>query len=231
MCRPKSAAAEPPPYAVAVAACFGASLWPLFRGSAYERGIREALAHVTTRTRRRAIFKHVDRKFWFLGKGGEPALIEHSALLDELIEAVLQHQRVNVQYTHFDGHSEHLRLEPLSIAVHDHQLYLVARKDDHTLHPYRFCRIATAAVLSDRFEYPSRGEYDPDQVFRDSFGVFLNLPVEDVEVVPSRKWENYVRTHKWHGSQSFTVEHDGVHVAVHVAVPGSGRTGSAWRHR
>jgi hypothetical protein len=69
------------------------------------------------------------------------------------------------------GSLQHLRLEPLSIVVHDHQLYVVGRDHQGGLHPHRFSRISSVDVLDDSFQYPGRTEYDPDQVFRDSFGI------------------------------------------------------------
>ena len=75
-----------------------------------------------------------------------PAL---SPLLDEVIEAVLRHQVPSLEYTRFSGASEHLRLEPLSIVVHDHPLFVVGRDERGALHPYRFSRIRSVDVLDD----------------------------------------------------------------------------------
>jgi WYL domain len=207
-----------PPYPTAVAACFGASLWPLFKGSTYQAGIRDALHQVIGRTKRRSVFKDIDRKFWFLARGGELALLDRAHLLDEALEAVLQHKAISVEYVRFDGTQQHLRLEPLSIVVHDHQLYVVARGEDALLHPYRFSRLKAVEVLDDTFTYPSRSEYDPEQVFRDSFGVFLNLPVHDVELKLAKRWSAFAQTHRWHASQVVEVAKDHVRVRLHVRV-------------
>lgn len=207
-----------PGYATAVAACFGSSLWPLFEGSAYQTGIRDALNHVVGRTKRRAVFKDIDRKFWFLRRGGEPALLDRAALLDEVLEAVLHSRAISVAYTRFEGDSERLRLEPLSIAVHDHQLYVIGRGDGGRLHPYRFSRIAEVDVLDDEFPYPSRSQYDPAQVFHDSFGIFLNLPSQDVELKLHKRWSTFAQTHRWHVSQVVERVDDHVRVTLHVRV-------------
>ncbi len=207
-----------PEYPTAVAACFGASLWPLFRGSSYEAGIRNALTHVVGRTKRRLVFENIDRKFCFLRRGGEAALTEKQTVLDDVIEAVLHHRVLLVRYTRFAGNSEQLRLEPLSIAVHDHQLYVLARSPRRALHPYRFARLESVDVLDDVFSYPSRQTYDPEQVFRDSFGVFLDLPVRAVELRLQKRWEVYARTHRWHDSQVVTVGSDHVRVKLRVRV-------------
>lgn len=216
------APAPPPPYPTAVAACFGASLWPLFHGSSYEQGIREAARDVVGRTRRRAVFRDIDRKFWFLRRGGEVALLDRSPLLDEIIDAVLRHRVLSVEYTRFTGDAHHLRIEPLSIVVHDHQLYVVAREGDGDgagrLHPYRFARIRAAEALDQTFEYPARAAYDPGQVFRDSFGIFLDKPVHDVVLKLTKSWATYAQSHRWHDSQQVEVGRDHVMVRLHVRV-------------
>jgi hypothetical protein len=210
--------ASPPTYPTAVAACFGSSLWPLFEGTTYKEGIRDAFRDVVGRTSRKAVFRDIDRKFWFLRRGGEVALLDRSLLLDEIIEAVLHHQVLSARYTRFDGTTEHLRLEPLSLVVHDHQLYVVARGPGGKLHPYRFSRFHEVEVLDDPFEYPARSEYDPGQVFRESFGVWLDKPVRDVEVKLAKRWITYAQSHRWHDSQTVKVEADHVSVRMRVRV-------------
>jgi hypothetical protein len=221
------AEARTPSYPTAVAACFGASLWPLFRGSSYQAGIRDALGDIIGRTRRRAVFKDIDRKFWFLRRGGEPALLDRAPLLDETIEAVLHHRVIVIDYTRFGGGVEGLRVEPLSIVVHDHQLYVIgrtqvawsARRDANTvLHPYRFSRIASVDVLPDTFKYPDRDAYDPEKVFRDSFGIFLDRPVEDVVLLLNAGWATYAQSHTWHESQRISSHGDRVEVRLHVGL-------------
>jgi predicted DNA-binding transcriptional regulator YafY len=188
------------------------------RTATYREGIRDALRDVIGRTKRRAVFRDIDRKFWFLRRGGEVALLDRSTLLDEVIEAVLRHRVVSAKYTRFSGASEHLRLEPLSIVVHDHQLYVVARSEDGGLHPYRFSRFSEVEALEDPFEYPSRSEYHPEQVFRDSFGIFLDKPVEEVEVRLGKQWITYAQSHRWHDSQTVKVGADHVVVRMRVRV-------------
>jgi predicted DNA-binding transcriptional regulator YafY len=209
--------APQPTYPTAVAACFGASLWPLFQGSGYQAGIRDALADVIGRTRRRAVFKDIDRKFWFLRRGGEVGLFERAPLLDEAIEAVLHHKIIAIEYTRFDGSVERLRLSPLSIVVHDHQLYVIGQTEEG-LHPYRFSRIVSVDVLDEAFHYPSRSEYDPERAFRDSFGVFLDRPVANVELRLHARWSTYARTHRWHDSQVVRVRRDHVEIQLRVGL-------------
>jgi len=208
-----------PSYPTAIAACFGSSLWPLFEGTSYQEGMKDALRDVVGRTRRQGVFRDIDRKFWFWRRGGEVALLERGGLLDDVLEGVLQHKVLSIEYMRFSGALERLRVEPFSIVVHDHQLYVVGRTDETKLHPYRFARMQSAEVLGDTFTYPSRAEYDPQKVFKDSFGIFLDLPVQEVELLLSRRWLPYAQSHRWHDSQKVTVASDGrVHVRLRARV-------------
>ncbi len=102
--------------------------------------------------------------------------------------------------------------------MHDHQLYVVGRDGEGGLHPYRFSRISSVDVLDDTFEYPGRTEYDPEQVFRDSFGIFLDLAVQDVELKLHKQWATYAQSHRWHDSQKVEVAADHVVVRMRVRV-------------
>lgn len=202
----------PPSFPAIVAACLGTSLSRVFEGSAYERTMRDALAYLLSRARKEALFRNIDRKFLFVARGGEVAFPERSGDLDDLIDAVLHSYAVTVEYRRFDGRAESLVLRPLSIAVYDHQLYIIASTVDGAPHPYRFARIASVtAHKSSGFTYPARVEYDPDQLFRDSFGIFISdtYPVRDVAVRLSADWANYARSHRWHKSQKVKSNPDG----------------------
>jgi predicted DNA-binding transcriptional regulator YafY len=102
--------------------------------------------------------------------------------------------------------------------VHDHQLYVVARDGEGELHPYRFSRIRSVDVLDESFSYPDRLAYDPEQVFRDSFGIFLGLPVQDIELRLHKQWATYAQSHRWHDSQRVDVAGDHVVVRMRVSV-------------
>lgn len=201
-----------PSFPEVVAACLGTSLSRVFEGSAYERTMRDALDYLLSRARKEALFRNIDRKFLFVARGGEVAFPERSGDLDDLVDAVLRSYTVTVEYRRFDGRAESLLLQPLSIAIYDHQLYVIASSSDGATHPYRFARIASLTVHTrDTFSYPPRVEYDPDRLFRDSFGVFISdtYPVRDVAVRLSAHWTNYARSHRWHKSQKVIPNPDG----------------------
>jgi predicted DNA-binding transcriptional regulator YafY len=122
---------------------------------------------------------------------------------------------------HFSGVSEALRLEPLSIVVHDHQLYVVARgvgrgSAGRALHPYRFARLGSVEVLEETFTYPARAEYDPEALFESSFGIFVDPPLAAVELRLHPRWRVYAQSHRWHDSQE--VGSDGDRVTVRLSV-------------
>lgn len=208
-----AACSPPPTFPELVAACLGASLSRMFEGSSYERTMKAALAYLLGRARRHGSFEHVDRKFLFVAQGGEVAFPERSDDLDDLIDAVLHSYAVTVPYRRFDGKDEVLKLQPYSIAIYDHQLYIIAPSTDGPEpHPYRFARMGEVTThRTESFTYPAKAQYDPDQVFRDSFGIFISPkhPVKDVVVRLSRSWAQYAQTHRWHRSQRVEMNLDG----------------------
>jgi predicted DNA-binding transcriptional regulator YafY len=209
-----------PSHPAAVAACWAAGLADMFVGSDYERGVRDALAYVTGRARRSSEFKHVDRKFVFLARGGESSLPESAEQLDDLVDAVLRSRHATIKYVHFDGREESLRIQPLSMAIYDHQIYVIGVRGDGSRYPFRLSRVKAVNVESESFEYPERAIYDPKQLFRDSFGIFIDEenPVVRVRVRLNERWRGYCRTHRWHPSQRIDDVPGGVVVTLSTRI-------------
>jgi predicted DNA-binding transcriptional regulator YafY len=207
-----------PSHPAAVAACWAAGLADVFAGSDYERGVRDALAYVTTRARRSSEFKNVDRKFLFLARGGDSSLPDAAGHLDDLIDAVLRNRYTTIDYVHFDGNQERARIQPLSMAIYDHQLYVIGAREDGTRHPFRLSRIKSVSAGTESFAYPDRAVYDPKQLFRDSFGIFIDETnaVVRVRVHLDERWRVHCRTHRWHPSQRIDDVTDGVVVTISV---------------
>jgi hypothetical protein len=78
----------------------------------------------------------------------------------------------------------------------------------------------TAEREEANFSYPTQSEYDPDQIFEDSFGVFLgaDFAVRDVQVKLTGGWSNYSQFHRWHRSQRIIRCADGVIVHLRARV-------------
>jgi predicted DNA-binding transcriptional regulator YafY len=212
--------AEPPSLAVLIGACFGASLGPLFEGTTYQKALSDARDHLLRQSRRRGTFHDVERKFIFLSQGGEISLPEKDAQLEELICAVLDQNPVSFEYEDFTSAVSPRCVEPLSLAVYKHQIYLIGRERNGALRSFRFSRILNAEADGRSFKYPSKAEYDPEQVFAQSFGIFVreDQVVEHVELKLEPRWAAHVKSHRWHRSQRAAVSENDVRIHLDVAV-------------
>jgi predicted DNA-binding transcriptional regulator YafY len=191
------------PTSTIMAGYFASSLARLFDGTIYEPGMRDVadtLLAVSGASRR---FENADRQFVFVVRGGEIALPAKEGLLSDLLQLLQDSHRAKLLYKTGGGRRVVASVQPLSIAIYDHQLYLVARRTDGSFHPFRFARIERVARLPQRAPYPSRSEYDPDQLFRDSIGIHVDerFPVRDVELIVSNRWKGFMDSHRWHRSQ------------------------------
>lgn len=209
-----------PSYPAAVAACWAAGLSEVFVGSDYEQGVRDALAYVTGRAKRSAEFKHVDRKFIFVARGGESSLPDSAERLDELVDAVLRNRFATIHYVDFEGREKTARIQPLSLVIYDHQIYVIAIRADGERRLYRLSRIRSIEVSRESFEYPERATYDPKELLRDSFGIVIGEPgpAARVRVRLDKKWKTYAQTHRWHPSQQVEEGPDGVIVTLTARV-------------
>jgi hypothetical protein len=196
---------------LAAAACFGASLARLFRGTPYETLLDEVRRSVTRRARKPQDFEEATRKFLFITQAGEFALPDRLGILDDLVEAVLKQQRVHLDYTAFGGDERCVEISPWSIAIYNHQLYVLAEGESSTPRAYRLSRIRSLRVRAKTFKYPDRSVYDPENLFRDTFGIFVRGedPVEEVVLSLSSAWRTYAHTHVWHTSQRVFDQPDG----------------------
>lgn len=209
-----------PPLGTMIAACLGASLSKVFEGTTYEAAMADVVRHVVETSREPGRFSNARRQFVFVARGGEKGLPEGQPLLDELIEAILRGRYVRIRYVGFDGNGRLETIRPLSLAVYEHQLYLLGQGDEGRLHPYRFARIANAEALTKRFEYPDKDSYEPERMFADSFGVFVDpkYPLERVEMSLDPRWAHYVKSHRWHPSQEARRHNGRIQLSLRVRV-------------
>jgi len=185
------------------AACLVSSLASTLRGTNFEEPARRIVEDVVKRSLPHQGTSNLDRKFWFVARGGDRALRDRG-MFGAVVAAVLEEQVVRFEYEHFDGRKETLQLEPLTLALHDHQFYLICRRrEPPRFYPYRLARMSNVTVHSG-FTYPGVAEYDLPTVFRAAFGIFIAKegPIETVRLRLTGKWVRYVETHRWHESQS-----------------------------
>ncbi|MEQ8277710.1 MAG: WYL domain-containing protein [Deltaproteobacteria bacterium] len=210
---------EPPSLPEVIAACLASSLSGLFRDSQYEHRIQTVFDFIVRSARRRPGFANIRRKFYFVVGGGEVALAQNEGLLDDAINALIASKWIRIRYVHFNGDEETVDIQPLTLAIHDHQLYLVGQNST-ARHPYRFARIRDLEELETRFSYPTASEYDPTTLFRSSFGVFVSedFPSQRVVVRLHPRWETYALNHRWHPSQEVKRGDNGITVRLQVRV-------------
>ncbi len=186
------------------AACLVSSLATALRETRMQRQVERLRKEWVERSRRSDVARDLDRKFWFVTRGGETALPKAETRLADVIEALLGEREIRFDYVHFNGDREKgIQAQALTLALHEHQFYVIARRPDRRPHPYRFARIANLRV-GKRAEYPDEGTYNPRQLFRHVFGIFIGQPDEPVQHLKLRfsaKWGSYIPSHCWHESQ------------------------------
>lgn len=210
----------PPERPAAIAACFASSLARLFEPSKYGAAMREALSYVLQAMPDCASFADIDRKFIFLRRGGEAAVERNVALLDVVVDAVIDGRLVELEYRRFDAEITRKVVRPLSLAVYEHQIYLIAYSSKSLPTIYRLARILNARAQQDRFEYPPSSTYNPEVLFRSQFGIIVDetKPIANVVVKLAPRWKVYVDGHRWHASQRTTIEGDHIVVRLDVRV-------------
>jgi hypothetical protein len=206
------------PVATTIAACVGASLARLFEGTSFEAGMHDLVHYVSRDAFHPERFQDSRRQFVFLVRGGEKALPENEELLEEVVDALQRRRGLRIRYRGFDGSRSTVRIEPLSLALYDHQLYVIGRPPGGSTHPYRFSRIEAAETAGGTFQYPDKDSYDPERVFADSFGIAVDekYPVTRIEVSLAGRWSAFVRSHRWHRSQESFARGGRVHVRLRV---------------
>ena len=107
--------------------------------------------------------------------------------VDRIAACILQRRQLTCDYTHFGGKGTRVRLEPWSLVPSEEGLFCYARCADSdamdhvdTRRLYKVSRMARVRKSPEPFVYPPLDSYDPAQVFRHCFGVFL--PHEDAQV-------------------------------------------------
>lgn len=206
-----------------VVSYFGMSLARLFQGSVYESATAEVIDCLLKRTRKPDLFRDSERKFYYHRQGGEMCLPEAAKILQCLIDSIMRCRTVSLRYHNMQGVPIDRIVNPLTLTIYSHHLYLVATpKEGTTLepHPYRVSRIMSAEQTESKFKYPSKAEYDPDQLFRDSLGIFIGgvYKVEDVKIRLSKHWRRLAENYRWHNTQK--IQDDGAHIYLtyHVRI-------------
>jgi predicted DNA-binding transcriptional regulator YafY len=202
-----------------IAACCGASLGSLLTGSSYERGLVESVEAILGLASRPELFREWRRKFVFLTRGGEVNLAGDEGPLDDLLDALLDQEAISFEYMDFEGTIKKWEeIEPLSLAICDHQLYLLGFvPTEERVRTFRYARLRSVAFSGRTFRYPSPEDYEPKRLFEDSLGIHRGGEApEEVCVRLHRKWLPFALSHRWHASQ--TVEQNTGAILVRLRV-------------
>lgn len=209
-----------PSLGTVIAACLGGSLSRLFERTSYESGMTAVVQYLVDQAKGADAFRNARRQFVFVAGGGEVALPESAGILDDLLGAILGGKYVRIRYVGFEGIPRYEQVQPLSFAVYEHQLYLLGTGASGRPKPYRFSRIRSVSVLPKEFAYPDKEAYEPETLFADSLGVFVDpkYDVERIELSLHSRWTHFVKTHRWHRSQQSWREGERLHLALKVRV-------------
>ena len=151
----------------------------------------------------------VSRMFFVKSRTLAPLEVDPD-VVDRVADAILTQHCLTGEYTRFDGQRDYISLEPYSIVFGEHGVYcygLCTESDNpasvdrrRLYHLGRFRRLKR---LADRFSYPTRDEYDPETVWRYSFGIFAAEDEQPVTLTLAfaPNWSRYVERHRFHESQ------------------------------
>ena len=194
----------------ALAVAFGAAFAGVFSGTDYEHELRKARDEVLDglASKHQRFLSDISRKVHVVTGGGD-VLSEGPERLTAAVNAILQQRVVRLRYRRFSGAEESLEVKLYSLVVHAGKLYVVGSAAEWRHYPYRLARIVELQSTTQHFEYPSRAEYDPAIVFRDSLGVFVDPDPCRVVVRLASDWRTYALHHRWHASQTVVGQSDG----------------------
>lgn len=135
-------------------------------------------------------------------------------LLRELLVALFQQERIEVDYQASNSEPGRRTLEPLSLMSWRGGLYLLARQAGSTrVKTFVVDRMQELKRLGVWFEYPSRQDFDPAHYTEGSFGIFTedNDDSYDVELIfQDIRWlKVYLKERRWHPRQQFEELPDG----------------------
>ena len=136
-------------------------------------------------------------------------------VLATLLQALFFSRRVRIRYRSLEPAAPRTHtLCPLTLVFWRSALYIVAAYTPDG-RPYLFAidRIESAERTADRFRYPRAQDYDPEDLFEGSFGIWQDPDGTATEVVlrfAARPWlHRYLRERTWHPSQRFEPIDDG----------------------
>lgn len=131
-------------------------------------------------------------------------------LLWPLVDAIARRRLVRVTYRAPSSGNKprQYRVLPLKLVVHDGALYLHAWQSHFkTVLLLNLQRLTALEVQSETAELPEA--YDPDQLERTAFGIFIGKTLTNFELEFDAFARPYIEERTWHPSQRLTARADG----------------------
>lgn len=215
------------PAALALKMC--RAMLPLIHGSKMDKCLKSFCGDFFRQLPDGTSVPHDVSRIFFAKTHSVPSEGFKAETVDMLVNAIVDQRRVSITYEHFEGNLENIELEPYTLVFADPGLYCygrcaIADADRHTNTEriFNIMRIRHARLSRNSFTYPERHEYDPEKVFEHCFGIFFPASKEEQpETVVLRfgsRWKHYLKTHRWHKSQTLPEEQSDCTLLVKLKV-------------
>ncbi|MFO8071917.1 MAG: WYL domain-containing transcriptional regulator [Polyangia bacterium] len=198
----------------------GKRLFDFLRGTLLEESLDKVYCSIENAIdKRRDLLasKDLERKVYLVSEGPKRLTERHVDVLDEVLTALLEDRRLEVDYRTSGGELHRHLLEPLSLVAFRRGLYLAARRfDDGAIRTYALERFESARWRrGDRFEYPA--DWDPERHFSSALFIYPGDP-EPVEIEFAAGSERFIGIRQFHPTQRKRVLDDG-RVRLGLEVP------------
>ena len=203
---------------------------PALRGSWIDTKLKELQRLVISNLSPDDRSRDLSRMFFHLAHFGG-SLTSSADVADAVAQGIFERRVVRVRYCHFDGKEDALMLAPYSLVTTADGLYCIAKCQacDRTelveqVRVYNIDRFDQPVLTDVVFDYPQSDEYNPQELFKYSWGVFLPDPrivgPADIALVFDESWSSYLKRHQLHSAQYAREELEsgrtGVRLKLHI---------------
>jgi predicted DNA-binding transcriptional regulator YafY len=189
----------------------GKRLFDFLRGTLFEESldkVYEAIGNALEKRRDLMAARDLERKVYLVSEGPKRLAESHLDVLNEVLTALLDEQRLEVKYRTSAGELHRHLLEPLTMVAFRRGLYLTARRfDDGAVRTYALERFESALWRrGERFDYPA--EWDPERHFSSALFIYPGDP-EPVEIEFEAGSDRFIGIRQFHPTQRMRTLDDG----------------------
>ncbi|MBW2731828.1 MAG: transcriptional regulator [Deltaproteobacteria bacterium] len=159
----------------------------------------------------KAAFDKVPKKLAVIPHGPK-SYRNKDGILDDLLVALLDEHRVEIEYRPPGARKRRYTVAPLTLLIYREALYMMAAFGKaETLGPSRTFAVDRIVGIKrlpkEGFVYPE--DHDPHGAFDGAFGLIYSGDEEDVELLFDAGQAAFVQERQWHSSQTFSKDKDG----------------------